>query len=102
MFAYTGNPVCVDDRAGRNHELVVPERERGAVDRAAALNLPFPGIDRRARGLIVSDHASGYSDRLDDAAELDRPDGRAGKEGREEEVIPGADNNDVVQPGVDL
>ncbi len=102
MFGYAGDPVRIYARAGRNDQFIIPEHERGAVERPAAPNRPFPGIDRCARGLIVSDHASGCSDWLDDASELDRADRRTGKERGEEEVIPGTNDNDVVQPGVEL
>ena len=102
MFGHAGDPIRIDARAGRNDEFIIPDRKRGTVERAAASNRPFTGIDGCARGLIVSDHASGCSDRLDDAAELDRSHGRARKERREEEVIPGTDDNGVVQPGVEL
>jgi hypothetical protein len=69
--------------------------------RRRAMDNPAPCVNRRALCLIIPDFRFGASDRLDDAAELNRPDRCAREQRREKKMIARADNRNVVRLHMD-
>ena len=85
---------------GAEDQEIVRFSKGAPLPRLSALEGARVRIDTDAFRLDIGDPFF-RADRLDDAAKFYGADGRAGKERRKDEMVPGADDRDVVPRDID-
>ena len=105
MLDHSGHPEVVGDGPHSDHQQVVGHQVgAGRTELTQTVDHLTVEIDprrhRQVKVVLVGEPNVAY--RLDDAAELEGADRRACQEGREQEVVAGADHDDVIELPVDV
>ena len=102
MLLNAGDPVRVAHGADADNKNIVRKLKPCAIRSAFADDLLSLRINARADCLVIPHVRAGFSDWLNDTAELDCPNRGAGQQGSEQKIVARAYSRHLEQPRVNL